>query len=323
MYNENRKVFIFMEVHVFMKRINPIRNKRGTTLVLYVITFSVIAACASIVVDIGVVAYKKAETVKATDAAALAGAQSILYGEENPIMTAREYLEKNGVNPDDASIELLSGNTGVKVTTKSNVNYVFAQLLGFDSTEVNAKATAKVMAVTSVFRGIRPFAIEEQEFEFGTLYTLKEGGGSGSNGNYGCLALGGTGASNYRFNILNGYDGELKVGDYVTTEPGNMSNPTKSSVDELIDRCNHYPQCTYSSFNSDCSRVITVVIVDDLDVNGRNRVQIRGFASFLLQAVEGQGNKCVVKGHFVKSITQGELNEAQKNYGLSGIKLTQ
>jgi hypothetical protein len=41
------------------------------------------------------------------------------------------------------------------------------------------------MAVTSVFKGIRPFAIEEQEFEFGALYTLKEGGGSGSNGNYG------------------------------------------------------------------------------------------------------------------------------------------
>ena len=306
-----------------MKIFNSIRNRKGTTLVLYVITFSVIAACASIVVDIGIVAYKKAETVKATDAAALAGAQSLLNGGENPIVMAKTYLEKNGVNPDDADIELLSGNTGIKVTTKSNVNYVFAQLLGFSSTEVNAEATAKVMAVSSVFGGIRPFAIEEQEFEFGTLYTLKEGGGSGSNGNYGCLALGGTGASNYKFNILNGYDGELKVGDYVTTEPGNMSNPTKSSIDELINRCNHNPKCTYGGFNPDCSRVVTVVIVDDLDVNGRNTVRILGFASFFLLAVEGQGNQCQVKGHFVKSVTQGELSEAQKNYGLSGIKLTQ
>lgn len=306
-----------------MKKMKLIGNKKGTTLVLYVITFSVIAACASIVVDIGVVAYKKADTVKATDAAALAAAQSIFYGEDNPIQTAREYLQKNGVDPDDASIELIDENKGVRVTTKSNVNYVFAKILGFNSTDVNANATAKVMAVTSVFKGIRPFAIEEQELEFGTLYTLKEGGGSGSNGNYGCLALGGNGASNYRFNILNGYDGELRVGDYVSTETGNMSNPTKSSIDELIERCNHCPKCTYQSFEPDCPRVVTVVVVDDLDVNGRSTVQICGFASFFLQAVEGQGNECVVKGYFVKSISQGELSEAQKNYGLSGVKLTQ
>ena len=305
-----------------MKKVNLIRSRRGTTLVLYVITFSVIAACASIVVDVGVVAYKKADNVKATDAAALAGAQSILYGEENPILTAKEYLQKNGVNSDEAEIVLLDDNKGISVTTKSNVNYIFAKILGFDSTEVNANATAKVLAVTSVFKGIRPFAIEEQEFEFGDLYTLKEGGGSGSNGNYGCLALGGTGASNYRFNILNGYDGELKVGDCVDTEPGNMSNPTKSSINELINRCDHYPECTYNSFNHECPRLATVVVVDDLNVNGRSSVQIRGFASFFLQAVEGHGNKCFVKGYFVKTITQGELSEGQKDYGLKGIKLT-
>jgi len=306
-----------------MKRFSFFRNRKGTTLVLHVITFSVIAACASIVVDIGVVAYKKADTVKATDAAALAGAQSIFYGEENPVQTAREYLEKNGVNPDDANIELLSGDKGIKITTKSNVNYAFAKLLGFNGTKVNANATAKVLAVTSVFSGIRPFAIEEQTFEFGKLYTLKEGGGSGSNGNYGCLALGGNGASNYRFNILNGYDGELRVGDYVDTEPGNMSNPTKSSINQLISRCDHCPKCTYDSFDPDCPRIVTVIIADDLDVNGRKSVKICGFASFFLEDVEGQGNKCVVKGYFVKGIAQGELSEAQKDYGLSGVKLTQ
>lgn len=179
------------------------------------------------------------------------------------------------------------------------------------------------MGVTSVFKDIRPFAIEDQEFEFGKLYTLKEGGGSGSNGNYGCLALGGSGACNYRFNILNGYDGELKVGDYVETEPGNMSNPTKSSINELVNDCDHCPECTYSSFDPECSRIITVVIVDSLDVNGRSSVQIRGFASFLVKAVTGQGNKCIVEGYFVKNITQGELSEGQKDYGLTGVRLTE
>ncbi len=305
-----------------MKIFKLMRSTRGTALVLYVITFSVIAASVSVVVDIGVLAYQKADTVKATDAATLAAAQSLLTGDENPVIVAQDYLRKNGVNPEDAEIKLLDANKGISVKTKKDVNYIFARLIGFESGEIEANATAEIMAITSVFKGIKPFAIEEQELEFGKLYILKEGGGSGSNGNYGCLALGGTGASNYKYNILNGYDGELKVGDYVTTETGNMSNPTKSAINELVNSCDHCPECTYSSYDPDCKRVMTVVIVDDLDINGRGKVRILGFASFLVKSVEGQGNKCVVEGYFIKNITQGELSAGQKDYGLRGIKLT-
>lgn len=305
-----------------MRVMKLMKSTRGTALVLYVITFSVIAASVSVVVDIGMLVYQKANIVKATDAATLAAAQSLITGEENPVLVAQDYLRKNGVNPENAEIELLDGDIGISVRTTKEVDYVFARIIGFERGEIEAYAAAEIMAISSVFKGIKPFAIEEQELEFGKLYTLKEGGGSGSNGNYGCLALGGTGASNYKFNILNGYDGELKVGDYVSTEPGNMSNPTKSSIDQLVNSCTHHPECTYTSFYPDCKRIMTVVIVDDLDVNGRNKVQIRGFASFLVIAVKGQGNMCEVEGYFIRNIAQGELSEDQKDYGLRGIKLT-
>lgn len=111
-------------------------------------------------------------------------------------------------------------------------------------------------------------------------YILKEGGGDGTNGNYGGLELCGSGASTYLSNIINAYDGPLSVGDYVSTEPGNMSGPTSQGINTLIRECNHVPKCTYDNYEPDCPRIITVVVVDSLAVNGRKDVKTVGFATF-------------------------------------------
>lgn len=297
-----------------------LKSNKGTTIVMYVAAISVLIGCASISVDIGHIMLEKAELVNATDAAALAAAQEFVNNKENALYVAQSYLEKNGVKSEEADITLLED--GISILAKREVSYFFAKLLGFQKGEVEAAAVAKALPVVSVEGGIRPFAIEDQPLIYGKKYVLKEGGGSGSNGNYGCLALGGNGASNYRQNILYGYDGELRVGDYVDTETGNMSNPTKSSIDTLIGQCDHSPGCTFDSFEPDCTRIVTVAIVESLDVNGKKPVRICGFASFYIEAVEGQGNKCDLSGYFVKTVAQGELSETQNDYGLKGVKLT-
>lgn len=303
----------------FMKLKNVIKNNKGTTMVVYVVAISVLIGCASISVDIGHIMLEKAELTKAVDAATLAGAQEFANNEGNPYRVACDYLEKNGVSPDEADITILED--GISILANREVNYFFARILGFDKGEVEAAAVARALPVISVDGGVRPFAIEDQPLLYGERYVLKEGGGDGSNGNYGCLALGGNGASNYRYNILYGYDGELEVGDYVNTEPGNMSNPTKSSIDTLIRQCNHAPECTIHSYDPDCPKIVTVVIVEDMDVNGRGPVRICGFASFLIEEVEGQGNKCQLTGYFIQNVAQGELSEGQTDYGLKGVKL--
>ena len=260
--------------------------------------------------------------MNAVDASALAGAQELIYSPSNSINKSREYITKNGIDAEDVNIELLDSNTRLRVTASKKVSFFLARVLGFEGSTVSSTASAVVLPVSGV-SGARPFAIEDQELVFGETYELKKGGGSGTSGNYGPVELGGNGARVYFNNIVNGYDGRLFVGDTIQTEPGNMSGPTEEGVETLILNCNHCPSCTSEDFEPNCSRVITVVIVDSLNVSGRSTVEIVGFASFFLEGVAGSGNQSIVTGKFVRAVTSGESSETQTDYGLYGVKLMQ
>ena len=276
---------------------------------------------ASLAVDIGLAFNEKARLSAAVDSAALAGAQEIVENPDNAVATAKEYLSKNGLDPADAEVKLTDDGNGVSVSTNKKVKYFLARVIGKEEGLVGAHAAAKTAPITAVYSGIRPFAIEQMELEYGAQYVLKEGGGDGSNGNYGALALGGNGACKYRSNIINGYNSKLKVGDYVDTEPGNMSGPTYTGVNTLVNSCSHCPKCTFDNYDPGCPRIITVIIVDSLSIKGRKSVKIVGFASFFLEGVEGQGNESIVKGRFIKTVTCGETDDSQADFGLKGIRL--
>ncbi|MCX7841847.1 MAG: pilus assembly protein TadG-related protein [Clostridia bacterium] len=299
-----------------------IRGKKGSSMVIYAAALIVIMGAASLAVDIGFAINEKAAIANAADAAALAGAQELASGNGTAALSvARAYLEKNGMKPVDAEITINDGGNIITVRNRRQVNYAFARILGINSTVVRANASAGAFPVSAVGSGVRPFAIEQQTLNFGQQYILKEGAGGGKSGNYGALALGGSGASKFKDNIIYGYSGSLKVGDYVNTEPGNMKGPTESGVQTLINNCRHFPKCTFSSFIPDCSRIITVVIVDSLDVNGRSSVRIEGFASFFLENVESSGGHTQITGRFIKTICSGDVSVSQTDYGLKGIKL--
>lgn len=295
-------------------------NRRGASVVIYCISLSVLLAAASLVADIGLMIAEKNKVTNAVDAAVLAGTQELIYNTEHSISKAQEYLERNGVNPSNARIDLLEEGNGLRVYAEKKVDFFLARALGFDGKTVAATSSAMVLPVTAV-SGVRPFAIEDQELLFGETYVLKSGGGGGYNGNYGGLELGGAGAHTFYNNIVNGYSDRLFVGDYIFTEPGNMSGPTENGIETLVFACDHYPRCTAESFAPDCPRAISVVIVDTLNVNGRSQVQVVGFASFFLEGVAGSGNESIVTGKFIRSITTGEISESQKDYGLYGVKL--
>lgn len=288
---------------------------------LFAISAAVCLGFASMAVDIGLSVYEKAKIVNAADSAALAGAQELPGNSDKAIEVARGYLARNGIDPDTAEITIVNEGTGISINAAKDFRYFLAGVLGMETGQVNAIAIARALPVTAVSSGTRPFAIEDMVLAFGEEYILKEGGGDGSNGNYGALALGGNGANNYWYNIVNGYNGQLEVGQYIDTEPGNMSGPTRSGINTLINSCSHSPKCTFDSFDPGCPRIVTVVIVDSFDVNGRGSVRITGFASFFLDDVDGHGNDSIVRGRFIRTVTAGETSETQTDYGLRGISL--
>lgn len=298
-----------------------IKSKKGSSMVIFSVALLALVGCISISVDVGLVVNEKSRLTNATDAAVLAGAQELSRGSESAIAVASSYLEKNGVNPDDAEITVSEDGNTISVSANKVVNYYFAKALGYNTQNINSSATAKVSPITGVSSGLRPFAIERQELFFGQEYTLKDGASDGDGGNFGAVALDGNGAKIYYNNIVYGYSGNVKVGDNIDTEPGNMAGPTIIGIDLLLGMCDHCPQCTFDSFQPDCTRVITVVVVDTLDVSGRKTVQIVGFASFFLEDVSYDGGHTQITGKFVKNVINGDISDSQSDYGLKGVKL--
>ena len=298
-----------------------LQSQKGSSFIIFALSMVVILGFVSLVTDIGMMTLHRARLSNATDSAALAGAQELIYRTGNASYRVTDYMRKNGYVDAGISISVEDDNTAIRVTSSYNVQFMLARVLGFNSKSVHVTARGKILPVIGVNNGVRPFAIEEQTLHFGDLYTLKEGGGDGTTGNYGAISLGGTGANVYYNNIVSGYDGRLMVGDWISTEPGNMSGPTENGIELLLDQCRSTPKCTYDHFNANCPRIITIAVVNTLDVNGRSDVQIMGFASFILENVTGSGHESVIQGRFIRTVTAGEVGESQFDYGLYGVRL--
>jgi hypothetical protein len=105
------------------------------------------------------------------------------------------------------------------------------------------------------------------------------------------LALGSSGASTYRDNIINGYQGIVHVGDIIDTETGNMTGPTSQGLHtRLIDRNTGslLPSynCTATSRPPNNKRYAIVPVTGDLG-GGRSSVEVVDFWVVALHDPDG------------------------------------
>ena len=302
-----------------------IASEKGSVLLMVALGMVVLLGCASLVTDVGLLYTSRNRLINAADAAALAGAQELPDKPEMAEAVAREYAKANGVIEDNLEVEVSADRKSITVKPCQNVRFLFARVLGFTEQEVNAEATALTAPLTGAI-GVVPFSIEEQVLKIGKQYVLKEGSGGpaveGADGKmsgwYGALDPDnhqGGGANDYRERIKHGYQRMLRVGDRVLVEKGNMSGPTTQGVQYRINQCKN--GCTSENFDLDCPRVMIVPVIKP--VNSKE-VEIRGFAAFFLEGVEGQGNENNVIGRFVKMVYPGELGGGT-DYGAYAVKL--
>jgi hypothetical protein len=299
-----------------------LEQEQGAGLIIVAASMVAMLGMVALVTDIGLTYIERQKLSNAVDAAALAAAQDISISEQQAKSTALDYIQKNGFSTDDVQVTVSSSMKSVEISGKNTVNFFFARVLGFDKTLVDAKAKAVAYPITGM-TGVRPLAVEDFVFEYGVKYALKEGAGGSYNGNFGPLALGATGANNYRNNIKYGYSGKLKVGDWVDTETGNMPNPTEEGIDYLMNQCSHSPKCTIDHYDLACSRIIPLPIVNTLEVNGKGEVQIVGFAMFLLEGRDEDGGHMRILGRFIKNTTIGDSDPNGTDYGLYAVKLVE
>jgi len=296
---------------------DTLKNEKGVTVLLITLSLTAIIGFSALVIDAGLMFIERRKLVNALDAAALAGAQELPTDGYKAKEVAKDYAVKNGIPLEKINVIVNVSKTEITVEGNKEVDLLFAKILGIDKGNVTGKAKAIIGSVSRVYGGIRPLVVENQSLNYGQQVVLKEDAGDGESGNYGAVSLGGTGSSVFENNIKHGYNGELKVGDKIYTETGNMAGATYDGVNYIMD----IDPSTFESFNKDSYRIWTIPIVDSLDVSGKDAVTIIGFASFFVEDVYKQSGQTQITGRFLRFTTNGDIDLSQTDYGLYGVKL--
>lgn len=264
-----------------------------------------LAAFMGLVADTGVLALEKARLQSAADAAALAGALALPAGRDQAFEQAKAYALANG-GPAGATVEFPT-TTRVRVAVNATVPLIVPVLLGGTQHSVTAQSIAETTRL--VTPGARPFAIPDTNFVAGGDYVLKGGPQSGQHGNYRALAIDDKGTPPYVAAIAEGAVATVSVGQWLSTEPGNMAEPTEEAVQELVATTSaavdrvvaEHPVCSADAVCDlrSCPRVVMAVLVDPLtfyETDGRKPVQVTGFTRFYLTGTSGNGE---VYGRFI------------------------
>ncbi|SHI95930.1 Putative Flp pilus-assembly TadE/G-like [Clostridium cavendishii DSM 21758] len=292
-------------------------DNKGNISIILCLLVTALFGFTAYVIDIGMLYVEKIKLSNAIDSAALAAALELPNDYIKSKSIAIEYLSKNNVDPNKAKVIISSDYKSIQISAVKNVNHIFASMIGIGNSEVNAKTKAIVAPIKSIKGGIRPLAVENYNFSYGDLVTLKEGAGDGYHGNYGVVALGGSGANVFRGNALYGYSGTISVGDYIDTEPGNIAgvcNDIKNFINSENSTFNNFPRSSI--------RLWTIPLVDSLVLDGKKSVLVVGFAEFYVENVNNRAGNIEINGRFIKYVLNSEVDENLSDTGAYGAKLS-
>ena len=291
-------------------------DNKGNVAIILCLVFTVLLGFTAYVVDIGLIYVEKAKLSNAIDSALLAASLELPTNPTKAKTVALDYLQKNNTDPSKVSIVISADNKSIQMDGVKNVTHFFAPIVGIDSSDVNISAKVIIAPVKSAKGGIRPFAVEKFDFSYGDVVTLKAGAGDGYHGNYGAVALGGTGANVFKSNALYGYSGTITVGDMIDTETGNMAGATNEIKNYIESEYSNF-----SDFKRNSIRLWTIPLVDSLLVDGRKAVLVVGFGEFYVEAITKGSGKLEIQGRFVRYVTNGEIDMTISDTGAYGSKL--
>jgi len=293
-----------------------ISDNKGNISIMLCLLFTALLGFTAYVIDIGLIYAEKTKLSNALDSAVLAAILELPDNDEKAKAVAADYLEKNNVDQNDTIITIGTDRKSIQIKGVKRVKHFFSPIIKINSSDVNVTAKAVIGSAKSVKGGIRPFAVEKFDYSYGSLVTLKMAAGDGYKGNYGAVALGGTGANVFLENTLYGYNGIISVGDAVYTETGNMAGAANDIKKYINTECS-----TFDDFMRDSIRLWTVPLVDTLQVEGTSPVTVVGFGEFFVENITNNSGKIEVIGRFVRYVTNAYIDTTLEDTGVYGAKL--
>jgi len=138
--------------------------------------------------------------------------------------------------------------------------------------------------------------------------TFKVSTTANTGGNFGALAIGGTGASTYKANIVNGAASALHIGDAVSTETGDIVGPTLQGTNARL---------------GDGAPYVLLPVTTDITGSGNTTLRVLGFAAFEVLGVttDGAGGAAVF-GKFILADVPGlsgrGTTDSSQTFGVYG-----
>lgn len=311
-------MFIYSTIKRFM--VQSIRDQRGSAMALVSISIVVLLAMVGIVVDMGTAYVTKTQLQKAANAAVLSGAQELTYQETAVRNVVETILQQHGEETSVTQLAIEMEHR-VSVDLERDVHLQFSGIFGRGLTTVKAHAAAE-LRVMGKASGAAPLGIDDSiELIHYQQYSLKVDETDVDTGNFGILALGGDGAKTYEYNLKNGYDNDITVGDILPTQTGNVAGKTKDGVQERIDSC---PYPVEETHHRDCPRVLLIPVYQPYTIDGNQlkEVIVTGFAYFYITDPMDNQDK-TISGMFIKRAGTGIASPESADNGAYVIRLTE
>jgi Flp pilus assembly protein TadG len=309
---------------MFQKAFQATRNRfrdkrfsRGQAAIVATLAIPTLVGAIGLGTDLAILFYNWSVLQNAVDSAVLAGSTYLPSSPSLASTTASNYGQQNDLTANDStSIALSNNNMAITMTASRAVPYYFARVFGFKSKTIAVTAMAQVQSVGAA-AGLVPIGLDvHTDFTPYQQVTLIQGQ---SPGNWEPLAMGYSpsddpGGNNYRNNIVNGYPGTVKIGDWIYTETGQLNGPTKQGFNTRLGSGQQSdPGGTPLTHTLTDPRVVELPIVSFANTNGKSQVPVYGFAVLWVVSVNANGT---ITGDFIDQVmSQNTPSTQAPTYG--------
>ena len=303
-----------------MSAARRMRDERGQTFVLGVVMITVLLGMAAMVLDVGSWFRGKRQMQATTDAAALAGAQSLPQSTSQARTLAIQYGDSNGGGVAGADVtfesQWVANDTIVVHAHKSHPAFI-ARIFGVGSQDIGAKAKARSEAPSEA-RYVAPIGVDRRHsllsgsgcpcFGESTELDLKKVGP----GAFRILNIdgshGGTGGKDLASWMSGGFSGLMGLG-WFYSDPGAKFNGDdfEDALDERIG-----------------TELLFPVYTNTRAQGAGFDYQVVGWVGFHLTGFDNKGNKGLLDGWFTSITWEGvQAQPPSEDFGAHTIQLVE